>query len=74
MASVTNWTLGDLSEMIAKALTHSYCEACQVASIDRNDKYCDGCADDIAKWLYAAYYDQLAEEYMEAIAAQEGWY
>lgn len=74
MASLTSWTLGDMAELVAKALTQSYCEACQVVEVDRNDKYCDKCADDIATYLYAAYYDSLAQEYMEAIAAEEGWY
>jgi len=74
MASVTAWTLGDMAELVAKALTQSYCEACQVIEVDRNDKYCDKCANDIAEWLYAAYWDGLAQEYMEALAVQEGWY
>jgi len=65
---------GDMAELVAKAMTQSYCEACQVVEVDRNDKYCDKCAGDIAEYLYAAYWDGLAQEYMEALRAEEGWY
>jgi len=51
-----------------------YCESCNVVSVKDGDKYCDSCANSIAEWLYAAYWDQLAEEYMEALRAEEGWY
>jgi len=51
-----------------------YCESCNVVSVKDGDKYCDRCANSIAEWLYAAYWDQLAEEYMEALRAEEGWY
>ena len=51
-----------------------YCEMCRVVEIRKGDKYCDGCANVIAEYLYAAYWDELAEEYEEAIASQEGLY
>jgi hypothetical protein len=51
-----------------------YCESCSIVPIGDGDTYCDRCANAIAEWLYAAYWDQLAEEYMEALRAEEGWY
>jgi hypothetical protein len=60
--------------LVGSAALVQHCEACQVVPVKDGDKYCDQCANDIAQWLYAAYWDQLAEEYMEALRIQEGWY
>lgn len=78
MASLTRWTVGDVAELTELAIDiaarERYCEACSIVAVKQGDKYCSRCANDIAQWLYAAYWDGLAQEYMEALAVQEGWY
>lgn len=75
---MTKWTVGDMAELAELAMDiateERYCESCGVVAVQDGDKYCDGCANSIAEWLYAAYWDQRAEEYMEVLRTEEGWY
>ena len=56
------------------AAEERYCEACGIVVVRAGDKYCVHCANDIAEWLYGAYWNARAQEYMEVLAVQEGWY
>jgi hypothetical protein len=43
----------------------SYCEHCGVIAIQRYDKYCTDCVNEIV--------DSLAVEYQESVAVEKGW-
>lgn len=43
-----------------------YCEHCLVVPVDVNDKYCVDCAQDIT--------DYLAQQYVEQVSVDKGWY
>jgi len=40
--TVTAWTVADLAE---------YCEHCMVIAVEENEKYCDGCVNEIVEYL-----------------------
>lgn len=44
----------------------TYCENCQIVPINKDDKYCMACLNDIVNYLAAVYSEQLAVE--------KGWY
>lgn len=78
--AMTSWTVADLAELTSKAIDLMavaepvYCEHCGIVEIAVVDKYCSACANEICEYLYGAYYDTLAEEYMEVLRVQEGLY
>lgn len=79
MSSMTSWTQEDIAQLTEKALhlallTPDYCDHCTVAAILPGEKYCRHCANIIAQQIYAAYYDALAQEYMEALNTEKGLY
>jgi hypothetical protein len=50
-----------------------YCENCMVVEVGMNDKYCDGCAQEMVDEM-ALRYDEMAVRYREGISVEEGWY
>jgi hypothetical protein len=51
--TLTNWTIADLAE---------YCEHCMVIAVQDNEKYCDGCADEITEYLAQRFCEQESVE------------
>lgn len=70
MASMSNWTAGDLAALTAEAcrmsFTEEYCEHCMVVSVAEGDKYCYACTQELV--------DSMALAYSENVAVDGGLY
>lgn len=70
MASMSNWTVGDLAELTHIAaelsLAQEYCEHCMVVSVADGDKYCYACTAELV--------DSMALAYSENVAVDGGLY
>lgn len=47
--AISAWTISDLAE---------FCECCMVIEVNKHDKYCQDCANDVCEYLAELYDEQ----------------
>jgi hypothetical protein len=67
-----------LTVNVAEAMELQYCESCMVVTVDSESRYCEGCINDIVKYLAASYiatdslyFMQVEDKYNEMLLSSE---